>query len=168
MRCRLYNCLRLDDTVTITCKVLRDEQNAKIKDLETAVQQLDEQQSEALQRLKAEHLEEKIRFQKEATVKVAKLEAQAPTAAVSSLSKHGSLIKTQNRQLRKELLELISANRSLQEREAMLKQQHKDLVHQGSLNSTAPSLSRTFVGRTQRLSLSASTRGTSQTSRTVR
>lgn len=113
----------------------RSEQNALIQKLQAEIKQLETVHSENLQKLKSKYLDEKIQFQKEASTTVKTLEQQVTKDATIALEQHAGNIKAENRALRRELLGHIQANKSLQERERMLRQQNKDLLRQLELNT---------------------------------
>ena len=75
--------------------------------------------------LKAQLLDEKMAFHREASTTLRDLEVQAKKQALTTLSSHSDQILAENTRLRKEVFDLIRANKSLQEKEAALTKQNK-------------------------------------------
>ena len=75
--------------------------------------------------LKAQLLDEKMAFHREANTTLRDLEVQAKKQALSTLSSHSDQILAENTRLRKEVFDLIRANKSLQEKETALTKQNK-------------------------------------------
>eukprot|EP00050_Salpingoeca_kvevrii_P007250 m.294831 g.294831 ORF g.294831 m.294831 type:complete len:291 (+) comp13068_c0_seq1:88-960(+) len=124
-------------------RTLRLSQLAEIKELEETIETLTTEHEQSLQKLRAQYLRDKIKFQKEAHSTVKKLESQAHEQAFSCLQSHSEQIKDRNKALRKELLGIIAENKRLHERETVLIRQNKDLTRQAELNSSIAALSTT-------------------------
>lgn len=118
-------------------RMRRDDQLAEMAALEQEIEHITLEQNNALQELKARYLQEKLESHRTAHTSVKSLEQQASREAAVCLSDHSQRIKDENRQLRRELLGIITSNKSLQERESMLLKQNQELKRQSELDLTA-------------------------------
>ncbi|RDD42086.1 Coiled-coil domain-containing protein 166 [Trichoplax sp. H2] len=108
-------------------KTLQGEQQAEIKKLEKEVSQMRKHHTENIQILKSKFLKEKKDFQKESESKIQQLEKQANQEAMQCLKEFTDGIKSENRVLRKELLNLIRNVRALQDCKKQLENQRQTL-----------------------------------------
>jgi hypothetical protein len=79
-----------------------------------------------------------VTLQREAHQTVSGLLSLASKEAVVSLDEHASRIKQANRDLRRRLLEIIKENKVMEEREASLLRQKKDLMRQVEMDERSP------------------------------
>ncbi|BFZ03336.1 hypothetical protein BsWGS_06375 [Bradybaena similaris] len=109
----------------------RDQQN-KIHDLEQQVIQLRAKHTERIQRMKADFLHEKHKYQQDSEFKIQTLEKKANKEAMQCLTEHTNRIRQENRQLRHELLQLIQSTRALNEHQRELENQKRQLLREQS------------------------------------
>ncbi|EDQ90344.1 uncharacterized protein MONBRDRAFT_24705 [Monosiga brevicollis MX1] len=114
----------------------RRSQEQEIAALEAEIDRLQKAHESELEQVKADLLHEKIRFQRDATQEVIKLEQAAAKEAIECLDEHSQNVRESNQQLRRQLVQLFSENKALREREDMLKKQHGEL--QRLLQLSAP------------------------------
>ncbi|XP_033752539.1 coiled-coil domain-containing protein 166-like [Pecten maximus] len=111
-------------------KTLQTEQLNKIKELEKEVMQMRTKHSETIQSLKSTFLRDKREFQSDSENRIATLQKKANKEAIQCLTEHTNAIKLENRNLRRELLELIKTTRAYQEHKRELEEQRKQLLRE--------------------------------------
>ncbi|XP_060071782.1 coiled-coil domain-containing protein 166-like [Ylistrum balloti] len=111
-------------------KTLQTEQLNKIKELEKEVMQMRTKHSETIQSLKSTFLRDKKEFQNDSENRIATLQKKANKEAIQCLTDHTNAIKLENRNLRRELLELIKTTRAYQEHKRELEEQRKQLLRE--------------------------------------
>ncbi|XP_021351057.1 coiled-coil domain-containing protein 166-like [Mizuhopecten yessoensis] len=111
-------------------KTLQTEQLNKIKELEKEVMQMRTKHSETIQSLKSTFLRDKREFQNDSENRISTLQKKANKEAIQCLTDHTNAIKTENRNLRRELLELIKTTRAYQEHKRELEEQRKQLLRE--------------------------------------
>lgn len=109
---------------------LRDEQLKKIKQLEREVLHMRGKHSDAIGDLKTKFLREKAEFSKESEEKIEALALEANKKAVQCLNEHTTSIKTENKRLRAELMELIRRSQVLNNHKMELEEQKKQLLRE--------------------------------------
>eukprot|EP00911_Craspedida_sp_UC1_P000501 UC1_evm1s378 len=115
-------------------KVKREEQSDEINALEAKIKHLKMEHAEKLQEIKSGYIDEKIRFQTEASKAVTDIETQAVSEALDCLDDHAARVRRENKALRQDLLRLFAENKVLRERETFLKRENVELVRQQDLN----------------------------------
>ncbi|CAG2242781.1 unnamed protein product [Mytilus edulis] len=111
-------------------KDLQDEQLSKIKSLEAEVMQMRAKHSDTIQQVKSTFLKDKKEYEEDSREKINTLERLANKEAIQCLTDHTNRIKTENRQLRKELLDLINITRAYKAHQLDLQEQKKQLVRE--------------------------------------
>jgi len=111
-------------------KDLQTDQLGKIRDLERQVQQMRAHHTERIQQMKADFLHEKRDYQHDSDFRIQSLEKKANKEAVQCLTEHTNKIKLENRELRHELLQLITATRALNHHRATLEDQKAQLLRE--------------------------------------
>jgi len=109
-------------------KTLQEKQGREIMELEKKVAEERVKHSEAVQRLKAQFLDEKKRFQNESDETLGELSREAKKEAHNCLVSHTKQISVENRALRRELLSLIESSRALHIHKRELEDQQKVLA----------------------------------------
>ncbi|ELU12619.1 hypothetical protein CAPTEDRAFT_218925 [Capitella teleta] len=109
-------------------KTLQHEQVGRIKELEKEVMVMRGHHSDTIQQLKSRFLREKRDFQQDSDAKISSMSKQANKEAVQCLNEHTQRIKSENRQLRHQLLLLIRKTRALHEHNKHLEDQKKQLL----------------------------------------
>lgn len=108
-------------------KVLRQQQQSRIQDLERELMALRGRHTETIQQLKKAFLQEKHDCQTNADRKISQMSKQANQEAITCLNVHSQRIRAENRSLRHELLALIRKSQALREHERQLLEQRRAL-----------------------------------------
>jgi len=111
-------------------QALREEQLETIKDLEKEVVEKRNEYSESIQNIKTEFLTKRANYAKESDEKIKRLAKEANKKAVLCLEEHAKLMKTENKNLRTELMELLKRSSMLNEHKQQLEKQNADLVRE--------------------------------------
>lgn len=111
-------------------KDLQDEQLSKIQSLESEVMQMRATHSETIQQVKSTFLRDKKDYEEDSKEKINTLERLANKEALQCLTDHTNKIKTENRRLRKELLDLINITRAYKAHQVELQEQKKQLLRE--------------------------------------
>lgn len=111
-------------------KTLQNDQEAEIARLEDQVSQMRGKHSEAIQKLKSHFLRDKRTYQQESDSRIQEMAQQATQEAQHCLTEHTSRIAMENRELRKELLQLIRRTRAMHHHRQELETQHKALLRE--------------------------------------
>lgn len=112
---------------------LRQEQQAKIKQLEQEVMQQRHEHSEQLQQRKAQFIDEKQQVHVRSHNKIAEMGAQANKEAEQQLVEYALKTRADNRNLRQTLLALINKSRATQERIRQLQAEQRQLLAEQKL-----------------------------------
>ncbi|CAG5131916.1 unnamed protein product [Candidula unifasciata] len=124
-------------------KELQKDQLEKIHDLEQQVIQLRAKHTERIQRMKADFLHEKHKYQQDSEFKIQTLERKANKEAMQCLAEHTNRIREENRELRQELLQLIKITRALNEHQRKLENQKRELLREQNYASNLKKLRET-------------------------
>ncbi|XP_043919914.1 coiled-coil domain-containing protein 166-like [Protopterus annectens] len=111
-------------------KDLQAEQLSQIKDLEKEVIKMRVQHADNLQKIKSNFLHDKTYFEQDSQQKVLALAKEAHKEAIRCLFEHTEKVRSDNRQLRQELLGLIQKSRALREHQMKLEEQHQQLLRE--------------------------------------
>lgn len=111
-------------------KRLQADQVQRIRDLEKEVMKMRGKHTDTIQKLKTQFLMEKRDYQQESEAKVNELAKQANREALHCLNEHTARIKSENRELRRELLKKIQTSRALHEHKQELEEQRKQLLRE--------------------------------------
>ncbi|XP_077980396.1 coiled-coil domain-containing protein 166-like [Glandiceps talaboti] len=111
-------------------KRLQADQVQRIRDLEKEVMRMRGKHTDTIQKLKTQFLTEKREYQHESESKVNELARQANREALHCLNAHTSKIKSENRELRRELMKLIQTTRALHEHKEELEEQRRQLLRE--------------------------------------
>lgn len=112
------------------CKVLRTEQLVKIQELENEVMKTRNQNAKSIQALKENFLKDKEKFRLQAETKIRTLQKEANKESLRCLANYTQNIQDENRALRKQLLELLEKNNSLQMQQKKLEKQQRELIQE--------------------------------------
>ncbi|XP_064594379.1 coiled-coil domain-containing protein 166-like [Liolophura sinensis] len=111
-------------------KNLQTEQQNKIKELEKEVKHVRAEHSNTIQHLKTKFITEKKSYQLDSDSKIQTLEKAANKEATKCLTDHSERIKAENRELRRELMNLIRTTRALHSHRLELEEQKKQLLRE--------------------------------------
>ncbi|XP_065826379.1 coiled-coil domain-containing protein 166-like [Oscarella lobularis] len=111
-------------------RVLQEAQESEIRRLEKEVDMMRFRHADEVHKLKSSFLAEKRDLQQSADAKVAELQQKANVQAVRCFREHTKQIRTENKELRRELLSLIQEGRALRDKKVRLEKQHSTLVRE--------------------------------------
>uniref|UniRef100_V9KSQ0 Coiled-coil domain-containing protein 166-like n=2 Tax=Callorhinchus milii TaxID=7868 RepID=V9KSQ0_CALMI len=111
-------------------KELRENQLSRISELQKEVMEARAEHAENLHKIKVNFLQEKADYKQNAMKMVKALEKEANREAVCCLIKHIEFIKSENQQLRQELLCQIRRSGVLRARRLELEEQHQQLLRE--------------------------------------
>eukprot|EP00056_Hartaetosiga_gracilis_P022937 m.34069 g.34069 ORF g.34069 m.34069 type:complete len:303 (-) comp9900_c0_seq2:197-1105(-) len=138
----------------------RTQQEETISQLRKEMSELEDEHAQEVSNTKTKFLDEKLKFQREASSAIQKLEREAAMEAQSCIDEHTEKAKCTNKKLRASLISLFQRNKGLLAREQQLRHQNAELKRLLEINDSLKQTTQsTSLAATHSMSHANTTRG---------